>query len=250
MPPRSRRAPTMPCRQPELLEPVHFLPTTPWAFLWHFVREGFIHRYTAMISIVVLAQVCQTFDPYILKLLINRVTGALQLAPAARDTAAMFGLFGLMVALWFADTLLVRCYQLLDIYAGPAMRKRVQTRMFGYLLGHSPRYFQEKFRRQARPEGQGGRPRLHLDRRDGAVRPDQDHGHARDRDDPLGAPERPSRRAARRLDDRLSGRLDPARLSLRQPLEGVLGRGQHQLGQDDRRDHERRHDPELRPLAP
>jgi ATP-binding cassette subfamily B protein len=98
-----------------------------------------------MIAIVVLAQICQTFDPYVLKLLINRVTAAIRVAPLARDTAAIFELFGLMVALWFADTLLVRVYQFLDIYAGPGMRKRVQTRMFGYLLGHSPRYFQENF---------------------------------------------------------------------------------------------------------
>ena len=129
----------------ELLEPVRFLPTAPWAFLWYFVRERFIGRFAAMILIVVAAQVCQTFDPYVLKLLINRVTVAIRLAPVERDAATIFGLFALMVTLWFADTLLVRGYQVLDIYVSPELRKRVQTRMFGYLLGHSPRYFQENF---------------------------------------------------------------------------------------------------------
>jgi ATP-binding cassette subfamily B protein len=128
-----------------LLEPVRFLPTAPWAFLWHFIREGFVGRFAAMIVVVVAAQICQTFDPYVLKLLINRVIAILRVAPVERDTAVIFGLFGLMVSLWFADTLLVRCYQVLDVYASPALRKRVQTRMFGYLLGHSPRYFQENF---------------------------------------------------------------------------------------------------------
>ncbi|MBI3516047.1 MAG: ABC transporter ATP-binding protein [Proteobacteria bacterium] len=129
----------------ELAEPVRFLPTTPWAFLWHFVRERFMARYACMMLAVVAAQICQTLDPYILKLLINQVIDALRGPAEARVTAPIFGMFALMVALWFADTFLVRVYQLIDIKVGPAMRKRVQTRMFGYLLGHSPRYFQENF---------------------------------------------------------------------------------------------------------
>ena len=131
---------------PALLEPVRFLPTRPWPFLWFFVRQRvFLTRFAAMIVIVVVAQICQTFDPYVLKMLINRVTKAIAVAPVERETAAIFGIFVLMVGLWFADTLLVRVYQVVDIYASPALRKRVQTRMFGYLLGHSPRYFQENF---------------------------------------------------------------------------------------------------------
>ncbi|HUA51868.1 MAG TPA: ABC transporter ATP-binding protein [Candidatus Sulfotelmatobacter sp.] len=131
----------------ELAQPVRVLPTTPWAFLAHFAREGFVARYVSMMAAVVLAQICQTLDPYVLKLLINRVTAALGIDVAARAsvTGPIFGLFGLMVALWFADTFLVRCYQMIDIYTAPWLRKRVQTRMFGYLLGHSPRYFQENF---------------------------------------------------------------------------------------------------------
>src|SRR5207237_4093129 len=66
-------------------------------------------------------------------------------AADGRLSAPIVGLFVLMVALWFADTLLVRIYQLFDVHVGPGMRKAVQTRMFGYLLGHSPRYFQENF---------------------------------------------------------------------------------------------------------
>lgn len=130
------------------IEPVSFLPTTPWAFLWHFVRRrDFLGRYVVMVLAVVLAQICETVDPYILKLLINRVTQAVgtQAAGGTPDRAAIFGLFGLMVGLWFAATLLFRGYQLIDVFAGPALRKYVQTEMFGYMLGHSPRYFQENF---------------------------------------------------------------------------------------------------------
>src|SRR3954462_15595639 len=61
----------------ELAEPVRYLPTSPWAFLWHFVREGPWRRYAIMVFAVVLAQICQTLDPYILKLLINSFTDAL-----------------------------------------------------------------------------------------------------------------------------------------------------------------------------
>ena len=131
----------------ELAAPVRFLPTTPWAFLAHFAREGFVVRYVSMMLAVVLAQICQTLDPYVLKLLINRVTAALGIDVGARGAVAgpIFGLFAVMVALWFADTFLVRCYQMIDTHTAPWLRKRVQTRMFGYLLGHSPRYFQENF---------------------------------------------------------------------------------------------------------
>ncbi len=129
----------------ELAEPVHYLPATPWVFLAHFVRAGSPGRHAAMVLAVVLAQICQTLDPYVLKLLINRVTGALGMPADARPTGAIFAIFTLMVVLWFADTFLVRCYQMIDVYTAPSLRKRVQTRMFGYLLGHSPRYFQENF---------------------------------------------------------------------------------------------------------
>ena len=130
---------------PALLEPVRFLPTAPWAFLWYFVRQGFVPRFATMIGMVVLAQICQTFDPYVLKQLINRVTAAIRMSPAERDTATIFALFALMVGLWLADTMLVRVYQMIDIQTSPGLRKRAQTQMFGYLLGHSPRYFQENF---------------------------------------------------------------------------------------------------------
>jgi len=42
---------------------VRFLPTSPWAFLWHFVRERFMARYACMMLAVVAAQICQTLDP-------------------------------------------------------------------------------------------------------------------------------------------------------------------------------------------
>ena len=38
-----------------------------------------------------------------------------------------------------------RVYQLIDATTGPSLRAKVQNQMFGYLLGHSPRYFQENF---------------------------------------------------------------------------------------------------------
>src|SRR5215831_3754503 len=41
--------------------------------------------------------------------------------------------------------LLMRAYQMIDINTGPPLRARVQKQMFSYLIGHSPRYFQENF---------------------------------------------------------------------------------------------------------
>ena len=140
--PRSRRDEDVPLPDPDALAPVAWIPTRPWAFLWHFTREGFLGRYGAMIASVILAQIADTIEPYALKRMVNWITVATTEPGAA---AEVFFWFAIMVALWFASTILFRVYHVIDIYTAPAFRERVQNQMFGYLLGHSPRYFQDTF---------------------------------------------------------------------------------------------------------
>ncbi len=125
---------------PERLQPVQWLPTSPWAFLWHFVRSYYLGRYVAMILAVVVAQGLETLEPYAVKRVVNSVTGG---AASARSVAVAW--FGILVFLWIASSLMVRVYQAIDIFAAPYLRERVQNQLFGYLLGHSPRYFQDNF---------------------------------------------------------------------------------------------------------
>ncbi len=124
------------------IRPVAALPTRPWAFLWAAVSERSLPNYAAMILVAMLGQAVETWVPQGLKLLINAVS-----ADTAQGVASPRSvlLFLAMVGAWFGSTMLFRVYQAIDIRTGPALRRRVQNRMFGYLLGHSPRYFQENF---------------------------------------------------------------------------------------------------------
>ncbi|MFO1057170.1 MAG: ABC transporter ATP-binding protein [Dongiaceae bacterium] len=126
----------------EDLLPVARLPTGPWSFLWHFVTRHFAGRYMLMIGTVLVAQGIETFEPYILKRLVNALTASVhEQAPAAPVTFW----FLLAVGGWLAAMLLMRVYQIIDAGAGPPLRAKVQKQLFSYLLGHSPRYFQENF---------------------------------------------------------------------------------------------------------
>ena len=124
------------------IQPVQSLPTRPWPFLWHFVRERFLRRYATMAGLVIVAQAMETLEPYVLKLLVNSLVGA-KADPDAATRALL--IFTVMVAMWFVAAMLYRGYQMLDIGAAPYFRERVQNQMFGYLLGHAPRYFQDNF---------------------------------------------------------------------------------------------------------
>ena len=126
----------------EDLSPIAWLPSGPWAFLWHFVRRYYAHRYAAMIATVLVAQGIETLEPYILKRLINSLTAVVR---DGADAAPVTHWFAAAVAAWFGAMLLMRLYQIIDISTGPALRGRVQKQLFSYLLGHSPRYFQENF---------------------------------------------------------------------------------------------------------
>jgi ATP-binding cassette subfamily B protein len=124
------------------LLPVARLPTGPWSFLWFFVTRHFAGRYLLMIGTVLVAQGIDTFEPYILKRLINALTAAVR----DRASSAPVTLwFVLGVAGWLVAMLLMRVYQIIDTRAGPPLRAKVQKQLFSYLLGHSPRYFQENF---------------------------------------------------------------------------------------------------------
>jgi ATP-binding cassette subfamily B protein len=126
----------------EDLSPIGWLPSEPWSFLWHFVRRYYAGRYAAMIATVLVAQGIETFEPYILKRLVNALSATVREGAGA---APVTHWFVAAVVAWFSAMLLMRLYQIIDIGTGPPLRAKVQKQLFSYLLGHSPRYFQENF---------------------------------------------------------------------------------------------------------
>jgi ATP-binding cassette, subfamily B, bacterial len=126
----------------EDLAPVSSLPTRAWPFLWHFVRRYYLHRYVLMVLAVLLGQGLETLEPYVLKRMVNALSDTVKTgAPAAAVTTWFIVGFGI----WAVSMLLMRVYQIVDIRTGPPLRAKVQKQMFSYLIGHSPRYFQENF---------------------------------------------------------------------------------------------------------
>jgi ATP-binding cassette subfamily B protein len=139
--PEERAAGGAPPAEEDVL-PVASLPTGPWSFLWHFVTRHFAGHYLLMIGTVLIAQGIETFEPYILKRLVNALTASVRehASPAPVTTWFLLAVGG-----WLAAMLLMRVYQVIDIGAGPPLRAKVQKQLFSYLLGHAPRYFQENF---------------------------------------------------------------------------------------------------------
>src|SRR5262245_28853669 len=127
---------------PEDLSPIYTLPAGPWSFLWYFVRRYYLHRYLAMVATVVVGQGLETFEPYILKRLINALSATVR---DGASTAPVMLWFAVALIVWAIAMRVMRLSQVIDIGTGPPLRAKVQKQMFSYLLGHSPRYFQENF---------------------------------------------------------------------------------------------------------
>jgi ABC-type multidrug transport system fused ATPase/permease subunit len=79
------------------LAPVRSLPRAPWAFLWHFVRRYFWRRYLAMIVTVLVAQGLDTFEPYVLKRMINALTDTVN---DGAPSEPIMTWFAVAVAVW------------------------------------------------------------------------------------------------------------------------------------------------------
>ncbi|WP_162305941.1 ABC transporter ATP-binding protein [Oleisolibacter albus] len=124
-------------------EPVRPLPRQPFAFMWGLIREKFAGRLTLMVLAVVLGQGIEAFEPYALKAVVDALTAATGGQP--QQGLGLTVWFGLLLAIWFGSIGMYRLYQIVDIYTSPSIRALAQKRMFGWLMGHSPRYFQDNF---------------------------------------------------------------------------------------------------------
>jgi ATP-binding cassette subfamily B protein len=119
------------------------VPGTPFGFLWFLIRRHYRWRAVAFVALVVLATSIEAMNSYVLKLIINTLTEAVNAKATDFGPLAIYAaLFG---AVWYLPAVVVRAAEAVDIYMSPRMRALAQKYLFAYMMGHSPRYFQENF---------------------------------------------------------------------------------------------------------
>ena len=127
---------------PEVAKGVR-VPRTPFAFLGFLVARHYRPRLAAFVACVAFATALEAMSPYVLGRMINALTATVQ--SGARDWSAVGVYVALFAAVWYVPALIVRSAEAIDIYMSPRMRALAQKYLFAYLMGHSPRYFQENF---------------------------------------------------------------------------------------------------------
>ena len=127
---------------PEIARAVR-VPGTPFAFLAFLVSRHYRARLAAYVLLAGLSAAIDAMIPYVLKGIIDTLTNAVASGSEAWGPIAFYlVLFG---AVWYVPAVIVRVADAVDIYMSPRMRALAQKYLFAYLMGHSPRYFQENF---------------------------------------------------------------------------------------------------------
>src|SRR5258706_3353240 len=124
-------------------EPLARVPGTPFAFMRFIIAKHFLGRVALLALLAGTAASIEVFGRYALSHLINAITAAV----AAHTTfaEAILPWMLLLAAIWLGSQLAYRAYEAVDVGTSPRMRALAQKYMFTYLMGHSPRYFQENF---------------------------------------------------------------------------------------------------------
>ena len=124
-------------------KPLARLPATPFAFIWYLVRTHFPKRVAILVALAATATAVDAFGPLALSHLINAIGHAF--AKHLIFKAAVLPWVLVMAAIWLISASVYRGYEAIDIEVSPRMRALAQKYLFVYMLGHSPRYFQENF---------------------------------------------------------------------------------------------------------
>jgi ATP-binding cassette subfamily B protein len=117
------------------------LPSAPFAFMRLLIGKHFLGRVSIMLSLAAIGTALEAFGPYALSHLINAIGAAV--SAHATFTSAILPWLGLLGAILLGSTLAFRGYDAIDVATSPRMRAVAQKYLFTYLLGHSPRFFQE-----------------------------------------------------------------------------------------------------------
>ena len=118
------------------------VPGTPFAFIWFLIRAHFPGRVAAMAACALFATSIEAFGPVAFSHLVNSIAAA---AKTHGDFSIVLPWILWLAAIWFGSATTYRLYDFVDLNTGPRMRGLAQKYLFTYLLGHSPRYFQDNF---------------------------------------------------------------------------------------------------------
>jgi ATP-binding cassette, subfamily B, bacterial len=124
-------------------KPLARLPTTPFAFIWYLVKTHFPRRVATLMTLAALAAAGDSFGPLAFKYLTDAVADAHK--HHLTFTGSVLPWIAIMGAIWLTSATIYRGYEFLDVQTSPRMRALAQKYLFVYMLGHSPRYFQENF---------------------------------------------------------------------------------------------------------
>jgi ATP-binding cassette subfamily B protein len=119
------------------------VPGTPFRFVWFLIKRHYRARLAAFVAAVSLSIAIEAMAPQVLKSMIDAMTQAVQ--TGSGDWSMIGGYIALFAVVWYVPALIVRGAEAIDIYMTPRMRALAQKYLFAYLMGHSPRYFQENF---------------------------------------------------------------------------------------------------------
>jgi ATP-binding cassette subfamily B protein len=118
------------------------VPGSPFAFIWMLIRRHFAVRVSLMVGCALLATSIEAFGPLAFSHLVNTLSAAVarKVSPSAIWPWVVW-----LGVIWFGSGWAYRAYEMVDVGTGPRMRGLAQKYLFAYLLGHSPRYFQDNF---------------------------------------------------------------------------------------------------------
>ena len=119
------------------------VPGTPFGFLGFLVSRHYRAQLTAFVICVAVATAIEALSPYVLGRMINALTDTVQDGTRSWGAVSVYVL--LFAGVWYLPALIIRGAEAIDIYMSPRMRALAQKYLFAYMMGHSPRYFQENF---------------------------------------------------------------------------------------------------------
>ncbi|MBV9045785.1 MAG: ABC transporter ATP-binding protein, partial [Alphaproteobacteria bacterium] len=119
------------------------VPNTPFAFIWFLISSHFRLRVLAMAGCALAATCVEAFAPVAFSHLVNSITAAVKTHGAFATVVLPWIIW--LAAIWFGSATIYRLYDWVDLNTGPRMRGLAQKYLFVYMLGHSPRYFQDNF---------------------------------------------------------------------------------------------------------
>ncbi len=118
------------------------LPSSALPFMLHFIRRQWL-GFLSIIAIAIIWSVNDSFFPYFLKLIVNKVQ---HFHGQPQDIySAVSGVLILLMLFWFVTEVCLRLQGVIQIYVFPRFRANIRHTVFDYVKSHSHEYFSSHF---------------------------------------------------------------------------------------------------------